>query len=126
MRHLWVAGAIFAIALIGIFVFPGHTWLQSDTQIYVPMLEKLWDPSLYARELITARPHLAWTIYDETALALRWLTGLDFERVLLFEQIIFRALAIWGIYLIGRRFAESPAMALLIAAILSFGATIVG
>lgn len=126
MRHLFVAAAIAAITLAGMFVFPGHTWLQADTQIYMPMFERLWDPSLYQNELITSRPHMAWTIYDETALALKAVTHLDFEWVLLLEQILFRALGTWGVYLIGRRFTRSPAAALLIAGIFSLGATIVG
>jgi len=58
------------------FVFPGHTWLQQDTQIYVPMLEKLADPSLFARDLLTSRPHLSWTVYDDITLALDRMTGL--------------------------------------------------
>lgn len=126
MRHILVAAAIAAITLLGMFVFPGHTWLQSDTQIYAPMLERLWNPALYSQELITTRPHLTFTIYDESALLLRAITRLDFEHVLLLEQILFRALAIWGIYLIGRRFAESPPVALLTAAVVSLGATILG
>jgi hypothetical protein len=126
MKHLLVAAAIAAITLLGVFVFPGHTWLQADTQIYLPMFERLWNPALYNNDLITSRPHLAFTIYDETALALRAITRLDFRYVLLIEQILFRALAVWGIYLIGRRFTESPAVALLTAAIVSLGATIAG
>jgi len=118
--------AVAAVTVLGMFVFPGHTWLQSDTQIYVPMFERLWDSSLYARELITSRPHLAWTIYDETALLARTVTRLDFEHILLIEQVLFRALCVWGIYLIGRRFSESPPLALLTAAIVSLGATILG
>jgi len=124
--HLWTALAIGAVALLGMLVFPGRTWLQADTQIYIPMFERLWDPSLYSRELITSRPHLAWTIYDDVALLARAITRAGFENILLVEQFIFRALAILGIYLIGRRFAEKPAVAMLQAAIVSLGATIVG
>lgn len=126
MRHIFVAASIAAIALLGMFVFPGHTWLQSDTQIYAPMLERLWNPEVFSNDLIALRPHIAWTIYDETALLGRALTGLSFEYVLLLEQILFRILAIWGVYLIGRRFHESPVVALFTAGIVSLGATIVG
>src|SRR4051812_7861095 len=117
MRDAGVAAAIVVITLLGFFVFPGHTWLQSDTQIYVPIFERLWDPGVYAKELIATRPHVAWTIYDETALAARAVTGAGFETVLFFEQLLFRALAVFGVYLIGRRFAESPPVALMTAAI---------
>ena len=30
--------AIAALALLTFFQFPGHTWLQQDTQIYAPVL----------------------------------------------------------------------------------------
>jgi hypothetical protein len=90
------------------------------------MFEHIWDSSVFQKELITSRPHLALTIYDETAILARRVTGLDFKHVLLYEQILFRALAIWGVYLICRRFAESPPAAMLIAALVSLGATIVG
>lgn len=126
MKHLLVAAAIAGITLLGFFVFPGHTWLQSDTQIYAPMFEHMWDASVLQKDLIPSRPHLKWTIYDETALGLRRVTGLGFREVLTLEQILFRALAIWGIYLIGRRFTESPAVALMVAGIFSLGATVVG
>ena len=32
-----VAAAILTITALGFFIFPGHTYLQQDTQIYVPM-----------------------------------------------------------------------------------------
>lgn len=126
MRHIGVAAAIAAITLLGFFVFPGHTWLQSDTQIYVPIFERIWDPAVFGKDIIAVRPHVAWTIYDETALGLRAVLRAGFKEALIFEQLLFRALAVFGIYLIGRRFHESPPVALLTAAILSLGATING
>jgi hypothetical protein len=114
------------MAALGYFVFPGHAWLQQDTQIYVPMLERLWDPSLFARELITSRPHLAWTAYDEIALLLRRVTGFGFETVLMLEMFLFRIAGIWGVYLMGRSLRFSMRQSLLIAGVFSLGATIVG
>ena len=35
-----------AFALLTFFQFPGHTWLQQDTQIYAPILEHLRDPAV--------------------------------------------------------------------------------
>ena len=45
--RLAVGCCIVALTLLGFFAFPGHTYLQSDTQIYVPMLEHIWDPSTF-------------------------------------------------------------------------------
>jgi len=126
MKRVWVGGAILAISLVHFFQFPGHTWLQSDTQIYAPILEHLWDPTVLGKDLIVEHPHVAFTLYDETALALRKVTGLNFRLVLEGEQFVFRALGIWGVYLIGTALGLSDLLALLVAAIFSLGAFITG
>ena len=46
MTRRWSAAlAVLALTSISFFVFPGHTILQADTQIYIPILERLADPS---------------------------------------------------------------------------------
>ena len=94
MRALLWSLAIALITLLGFFVFPGHTYLQSDTQIYIPMLERLHNPALFTRDIVALRPHLSATIYDESALALKRITGADFQWILTAEQFVFRALAV--------------------------------
>ena len=80
MKRVWAGAAILAISLLHFFQFPGHTWLQSDTQIYAPILEHMWDPTVLGKDLIVQHPHVAFTLYDETAIALRKATGLDFRQ----------------------------------------------
>jgi hypothetical protein len=143
MKPAAVAAACLALALLTFFQFPGHTWLQQDSQIYVPILERLENPAALRNDLLTARPHVAYTLYDEAALALRAVTRLDFRRVLELEQIAARAFGIWGLYLcalslLRRRAGFQPAMpasspaflphlmALFIAAICSLGAVVAG
>lgn len=127
MHSSALAGAaIVAMAVLGFFVFPGHTYLQQDTQIYVPMLDRLWNPALFTNELITSRPHLAWTAYDESALLLRRITGLTFKNILLGQELICRILGLWGVYLIGRAMRFSERQSVLIAGVFALGATIVG
>jgi len=126
MRRAWVGGAILAISLVHFFQFPGHTWLQSDTQIYAPILEHMWDPSVLGKDLIVQHPHVAFTLYDETAFALRKVTGLNFRLVLEGEQFVFRALGIWGVYLIATAMGLPDLLALLVAAVFSLGAFITG
>ncbi len=121
-----VAAVVALLTALTYFVFPGHTYLQQDTQIYVPMLEKLENPSLFAKELLTSRPHMAWTLYDETALGLHRVTGLDFEDVLTIEQLTFRALGIWGVFLVGTSLGFNRRLSLFAAALFSLGATIAG
>ncbi len=126
MKPLLVGSAILGITLLNFFQFPGHTWLQSDTQIYAPILERMWDASALQKDLIAQHPHVAFTLYDETAIALRKTTGLDFRHVLQAEQFVFRVLGIWGVYLIATALGLSDLLALVVAAVFSLGATIMG
>src|SRR5947209_18273927 len=124
--RLAVGCCILALTLLGFIAIPGHTFLHSDTQIYVPMLEHLWDPSTFPNDLVATKPHLSYTLYDEIAIALRWLTRTSFQDVLVAQQLLYRALQIFGIYLLASSFPLSRAMSLLVAAISSLGATIAG
>jgi hypothetical protein len=120
------AVAIVGLALLTFFQFPGHTWLQQDTQIYVPILEHLRDTATLDRDLVVQYPHVSFTLYDEIGLALRKLSGLEFQYVLGAEQILCRAIGIWGIYLLAASAGLDLWGALMVAAIFSLGAMIAG
>jgi Domain of unknown function (DUF6798) len=126
MKNWPVAAAIAVFALLSFYQFPGHTWLQQDSQIYVPILEHLRDPSLLKNDILVERPHVTFTIYDEVALGVRRVTGLPFHYILETEQIVSRAFGIWGFYLLATAAGLDTAAALLVAAILSLGAMIAG
>ncbi len=126
MKFPAVGAMALALALLTFFQFPGHTWLQQDSQIYAPILEHLRDPSVLANDLLAQKPHVAFTLYDEAARLGRAVTGLSFQLVLEAAQIAARALGIWGLYLIALALGLSGAEAWLVAAIVSLGATIVG
>src|ERR1043166_3783304 len=99
-RRLALGASIVLVTLLGYFEFPGHTYLQSDTQVYVPMMERLRDPSLFTRDIMVLRTHLTYTAYDETTLALVRISGMRLETVLVAEQLVFRALGVTGLLLI--------------------------
>ncbi len=99
MKPLATAAACVALALLSFFQFPGHTWLQQDMQIYVPIPEHLRDPTVLRNDILVQHPHVAFTLYDEAALALRALTHTGFREVLAAQQIVTRALGIWGLLL---------------------------
>ncbi|HET8547174.1 MAG TPA: hypothetical protein VFL57_04180, partial [Bryobacteraceae bacterium] len=124
--HLLLAAGITALTAVSFFRFPGHTILQSDTQIYIPILEHLWDPAVLANDPMASRPHVVYTTYDEVALVLRKVTGLGFEPLLSAQQFVYRALAILGLWLIGRAAGLSCALALVAAAIPMLGAVVSG
>lgn len=121
-----VAAALLLLLFGGFFWFPGHTYLQSDTQIYLPILDRLADPTLYEKDPVALRPHVAYTIYDEAALLLRRLTGLDFQYVLQFQQLVYRFAGLVGVYLLGRACGLAAPWAVLLASIYGLGATIYG
>jgi len=125
-RSLLPLGVAFALALLTYFQFPGHTWLQQDSQLYVPILEHQRDAAVLRNDPVAEKPHTAYTLYDETALALRRVTGLDFHQVLPGEQIVARALGIWGIYLMATAAGLGVGPAWLVAMAVSLGAVITG
>ncbi len=125
-RALLVGLGIVAFTWLGFRYFPGHTYLQSDTQIYLPMLERLDDPGFLARDIVATRPHIAFTIYDEVTLALHKTAHLNFEQALVGQQLLFRAAAMLGVYLMATSVGTAPAFALLIAALLNLGASLLG
>jgi hypothetical protein len=123
MNRFATAAICLAIALLTYFQFPGHTWLQQDTQIYTPILEHQRDPTVLRNDPIaTQEAHVAFTLYDETARFLRAATGSTFHIVLALEQIAARALGIWGIYLL----AGGGATGWFVTLICSLGAYIAG
>jgi hypothetical protein len=126
MKSAATAAICLALALLTYFQFPGHTWLQQDSQIYVPILENRHDPTVLRNDILVQNPHLTFTLYDETALALRAVSGLGFREVLTFEQIVTRAFGIWGLFLMATAMGLAPGWAWLVTMIASLGAFIAG
>jgi hypothetical protein len=93
---------------LGYWVFPGHTYLEADTQIYVPMMERIYNPVLFSEDPMISRPYLALTAYDEIAIALRNYAGLDFEVGLKLQHLLFRACAAAGLLLIALQLGLAP------------------
>lgn len=114
------------LTLGGYFFFPGHTFLQSDTQIYIPILEHIWDPSVLAKDAVATKPHVSYTVYDEMALLFRRLTGQPFQVGLHLQQILYRGLGLWGMFLIGGALGLSWRLALILTAVFGLGATVNG
>ncbi|HEY1496022.1 MAG TPA: hypothetical protein VGF49_15830, partial [Candidatus Solibacter sp.] len=126
MKSLALAGLCVALALLSFFQFPGHTWLQQDSQIYAPILEHLHDPAVLRNDILVQRPHVAFTLYDEAALALRAVSHAGFREVLAAQQIATRALGIWGLFMMAESLGLGWGGSLLVAAICSLGAAIAG
>ncbi|HTS27397.1 MAG TPA: DUF6798 domain-containing protein [Bryobacteraceae bacterium] len=126
MKSWATAAAALALALLSFFQFPGHTYLQQDSQIYVPILEHLRDPSVLRNDILVEQPHVAFTVYDEAARLLRGATGLGFGTVLEFQQIVTRALGIWGLFLMASALGLPCWASVMVGAIVALGARILG
>lgn len=123
----WLLGAVFAVlTALSWISFPGHTYLISDTQIYVPLFEHLENSRLLPGELILTGAHLSFTIYDEVTLGLRSLTGLDWEWLLFAQQWLFRWIGYWGIYWLARSSGLGLAGSVLTSAVMGLGAFVYG
>jgi len=126
MKRLAVAAGIVLLTALTWLEFPGHPWLQQDTQIYAPILEHLRDPAVLRRDILVERPHVSFTLYDETARALARVTGLGFREVLEGEQLATRALGIWGLFLMASALGLSAPASLLVSGLISLGAAVPG
>ena len=106
--------------------FPGHSYLQGDSQIFVPMLERLDAPGFLSRDLVAVSPHLTYTIYDEATLLLHRLTRQSFEAVLLAQLLLSHAAALLGVFLLILSMGLNALYALLLSALVNIGATLPG
>src|SRR6185437_5955098 len=125
-RVLLLACAFAAITYVEFEIFPGHTYLQAGTQLYVPMLERLDTPGYLSRDLVATHPNLSYTIYDEITLFLHEAGRLAFKTALSAQQIAVRAAAIIGVYLLVSAAGITELWALLIAALVNLGTILPG
>ncbi|HEX4228613.1 MAG TPA: hypothetical protein VHZ07_08075 [Bryobacteraceae bacterium] len=125
-RFLLLCLGIAAITWLEFRFFPGHTYLQSDTQIYLPILERIDTPNYLSRDPIATHPHVSYTIYDEVAVFLHHAGNWDFKRVLIAQQVVFRAAEILGVFLIAEAAGFGVLYSLVLAALINLGATLLG
>jgi hypothetical protein len=118
--------AIVAATWLEFTVFPGHSYLEADTQIYLPMVERVDAPGLLARDLVATNPTLSLTAYDEATVFLHEAGRLPFRRALLGQQFVYRMAALVGIFLLTRVTGLSDLFALILAMIVNLGATLAG
>src|SRR5882762_9802030 len=125
-RLLWLCLALAAIGWLEFEIFPGHTYLHSATQIYLPMLERMDSPGYLSRDLVATNPNVSYTIYDEVTLFLHREARLGFQRALEGQQFIFRLAGLIGVFLLARATGVGDAFSLLIAGLGKVGAALPG
>jgi hypothetical protein len=107
-RGLLILLCLLAVTWFEFQVYPGHSYLQGDTQLLVPMLERLDTPGFLSRDLVAANPVFTFTIYDEFTQFLHAQGHLSFEQALLRQQIVFRFAGILGVFLLARSLKTAP------------------
>ncbi|MBV9154791.1 MAG: hypothetical protein JO097_00905 [Acidobacteriaceae bacterium] len=125
-RALFLCLGIVVFTWLEFQFFPGHTYLRGDSQIYVPVLERLDTPGYLSRDLVATHPHVTYTIYDEVTLFLHVAGRLTLQRALEVQQVVCRAAAIAGIFLLVLSTGLGEAWAFLVAVLLNLGATLAG
>lgn len=125
-RPVWALLALVLFTVCGFLVFPGHTYLHQDSQIYLPMMERLVDSHLLSNDLIATHPHLSFTLYDEFVVWIRRATGLDFQGLLVAQQLFTRLMGLLGVFLLAQSAGLRSSAAALAAGLFGLGATVVG
>ena len=106
--------------------FPGHTYLQGESQTYLPILERLDAPGYLSRDLVATHPDVAYTIYDEVTLLLHEAGRMKFKNSLEAQQLFCRAAGIAGVLLLALSTGIGDLPAFLIAMFVNLGATLGG
>jgi hypothetical protein len=125
-RALLILGGLCALTWFQFAIFPGHTYLQSSTQEYVPILERLNDPGALSRDLVATNPNVTYTIYDEVTLFLQDAGKMNLRTALVAQQVFFRFLALLGIFLLVRSTGLNVLFSLAAAAVVQLGALLPG
>ncbi|MGC2661549.1 MAG: hypothetical protein WA324_26645 [Bryobacteraceae bacterium] len=125
-RFLLLCLGIAAVTWLEFQFFPGHTYLESETQIYLPILEHLDTPNFLSRDPIATHPHVSYTIYDEVSVFLHQAARANFETVLTAQQLLFRAAQILGVFLIVEGAGFSALLSFVLAALINLGAALLG
>jgi len=125
-RLLWLWLALVALGWFEFAIFPGHRYLHSATQVYLPMLERIDAPGYLSRDLAATHPNLSYTIYDEITLFLHRQPRIDFEKALEIQQFVFRLAGLVGIFLLAQAAGFGDATSLFVAGLVNWGATLPG
>ncbi len=121
LRALAVFAALLAVASLEFIIYPGHSYLASSSQLYLPILQHLSTPGYLTRDLVATHPNVTYSDYDELTLFLHAASTLDFRRVLEAQQVLCRLAGVIGVFLLARATGLRPAFAVLIAALVNCG-----
>src|SRR5512140_818839 len=123
----WLAPIMLAVlAILGFFIYPGHTFIESDSQIFMPVVLHRVSPTLFTSDSMISGTHTAFTVWDELLLGVHRATGWDFESTLYVLQMIFRLMGMLGVLWLLESLLGNRWLALLGAAVYEIGAWVHG
>ncbi|MBV8812072.1 MAG: hypothetical protein JO033_25675 [Acidobacteriaceae bacterium] len=125
-RALLIALGVAAITTFQFEIFPGHTYLQGPTQLYVPMLERLDTPGYLSRDLVATHPSFTYTIYDEVTLFLHNTARRDIHQALIWQQILFRVVENAGVMMLLWSAGVGDWLGLTLTLLVNIGASLPG
>lgn len=102
MKRALVIAGLAVCAALQFEYYPGHSYLQGESQVFAPMIERLQFPGLLSRDIVAAHPVLRYTAYDEITLAVERLGRATIEISLGIQLLIARLAGIGGMFLIAR------------------------
>lgn len=124
MRRVLLMVGLLACASIEFLFYPGHSYLQGESQLLVPMLERLQFPGLLSRDLVATHPVLRYTAYDETTLALVRVGHSSLERALAWQLFGARLAALVGAFLLASACGAGRFTSLAVAGIAGLGSAL--
>src|ERR1700753_520832 len=120
LRAALLCLGLLAVTWLEFQVLPGHTYLESGTQVYVPALQRLNAPGYLSRDLLSQTPDIvSYTVYDEVTLFLHSIGRLTFQQALQLQQLLFRLAGLIGIFLLARATGLADLFSLFLAALVS-------
>ncbi|MGA8030654.1 MAG: hypothetical protein WB992_26215 [Bryobacteraceae bacterium] len=125
-RALLLCLGLIAFTWLEFEFFPGHTYLEGGSQLYLPVLERLDTPGYLSRDLVATHPHVTYTIYDELTIFLHEAGRLNFETAVKAQQAVCRGAGILGVFLLVLSAGLSDIPAFVIAVLLNLGAVLTG
>ncbi len=125
-RYCGIGFSLILATWFSFSLYPGSTFCEEDTQIYLPILERVLNPSLLRQDLITQYPHTQFTLYDELIVLVARDSGLDLKTVMVDFQFLFRFFFALGFFLIGKGMRFSDWISVAVAGLMLLGGSVPG
>lgn len=126
MRRALVLIGLLACTYLEFILYPGHSFLEGESQLLAPMIERLQFPGLLSRDLVATHSILRYTAYDEITLLLMHVPRIDLQHALVIQQLVSRFALALGAFLIAFSAFPSYFASLCVAVLTGLGSSLPG